>query len=63
MHGPSAGLANQPHLNPATHQEAACREYFIDLDKKIQYLLNRSSDFRSICIRLLEKMCLTKRDP
>ena len=29
-----AGLANQPQLNPATHQEAACREYFIDLDKK-----------------------------
>ena len=31
--------------------------------KKIQYLLNCSSDFRSICIRSLEKMCLTKRDP
>jgi hypothetical protein len=34
MHRPSAGLANQPQLNPATHQEAACRESFIDLDKK-----------------------------
>ena len=34
VHRPSVGLANQPQLNPATHQEAACREYFIDLDKK-----------------------------
>ena len=31
--------------------------------EKIQYLLNRSSDLRSVCSRLLEKLCLTNRDP
>ena len=31
--------------------------------EKMQYLLNLSFNFRSVCIRSLEKMCLTKRDP
>ena len=31
--------------------------------EKIHYLINRNSNFRSVCTSLLEKMCLTNRDP
>jgi hypothetical protein len=40
-----------------------CREFFWFQIKKIQYLLNCSAYFRSVCIRLFKKKCLTKRDP
>ena len=37
--------------------------FFLIQIEKVQYLLNRSSDSRSVCTRLLEKLCLTNRDP
>ena len=51
-------LAN---LSPPAHP--ACRESFLFRIEKMQYLLNRSSNFRSVCTRLFKKMCLTKWDP
>jgi hypothetical protein len=48
----------------ATHQEARMQRIFFFIRiEKMQYLLNRSSDSRSVCSGLLEKLCLTNRDP
>ena len=47
---------------PPLTRKYACREFFIDSDRKMQYLLNRSFNFRYVYIWSLEKMCLTKRD-
>ena len=37
--------------------------FLIRIEKKMQYLLNHSFASRSVCTRLLEKLCLTNRDP
>ena len=50
------------HPPPPTRKHA-CREFFLIRIEKKQNLLNRSSDSRSVCSRLLEKLCLTNQDP
>ena len=47
----------------ATHGSMHAKNLFLIWIEKMQYLLNRSSDSRSVCSRLLEKLCLTNQDP
>jgi len=75
MHGPSTGHAymlvhphackirwNEPTTPQPRHPPGSTHAENLLLIRigKMQYLLNRSSDFRSICIRSFEKTCLTK---
>ena len=60
MYRPSAGLANQPQLNPAIHQEAACREFFIDLNKKNTISLEPQLRFQIYLHQVVGKNVLNK---